>query len=152
MLTNRSQWQADPSVMDDTPRWHNSSSLMVYLRVVYARMAHIYVCICILCVRGWSGLIRPLHCDLQDLLRFPVSITPYSIRHLERSARLPLYDINKNLSLYPYRTWHEDRPINWTSVAIWLQLGFSPVAVVQQYNREVTHITHKQSTNTIQKH
>jgi hypothetical protein len=32
-----------------------------------------------------------------------------------------------------------------------LQLGFSPVAVVQQYNRQVTHITHKQSTNTIQK-
>jgi hypothetical protein len=33
-----------------------------------------------------------------------------------------------------------------------LQLGFSPVAVVQQYNRQVTHITHKQSTNTIKKH
>jgi hypothetical protein len=33
-----------------------------------------------------------------------------------------------------------------------LQLGFNPVAVVQQYNRQVTHITHKQSTNTIQKH
>jgi hypothetical protein len=33
-----------------------------------------------------------------------------------------------------------------------LQLGFSPVAVVQQYNRQVTHITHKQSTNTVQKH
>jgi hypothetical protein len=31
-----------------------------------------------------------------------------------------------------------------------LQLGFSPVAVVQQYNRQVTQITHKQSTNTIQ--
>jgi hypothetical protein len=30
--------------------------------------------------------------------------------------------------------------------------GFSPVAVVQQYNRQVTHITHKQITNTIQKH
>jgi hypothetical protein len=29
-----------------------------------------------------------------------------------------------------------------------LQLGFNPVAVVQQYNRQVTHITHKQSTNT----
>jgi hypothetical protein len=29
-----------------------------------------------------------------------------------------------------------------------LQLGFSPVAVVQQYNRQVTQITHKQSTNT----
>jgi hypothetical protein len=26
------------------------------------------------------------------------------------------------------------------------------VAVVQQYNRQVTHITHKQSTNIIQKH
>jgi hypothetical protein len=26
------------------------------------------------------------------------------------------------------------------------------VAVVQQYNRQVTHITHKQSTNTIKKH
>jgi hypothetical protein len=25
-----------------------------------------------------------------------------------------------------------------------LQLGFNPVAVVQQYNRQVTHITHKQ--------
>jgi hypothetical protein len=33
-----------------------------------------------------------------------------------------------------------------------LQLGFNPVAVVQQHNRQVTHITHKQSTNTIQKH
>jgi hypothetical protein len=32
------------------------------------------------------------------------------------------------------------------------QLGFSWVTVVQQYNRQVTHITHKQSTNTIQKH
>jgi hypothetical protein len=31
-----------------------------------------------------------------------------------------------------------------------LQLGFNPVAVVQQYNRQVTQITHKQSTNTIQ--
>jgi hypothetical protein len=28
-----------------------------------------------------------------------------------------------------------------------LQLDFIPVAVVQQYNRQVTHITHKQSTN-----
>jgi hypothetical protein len=33
-----------------------------------------------------------------------------------------------------------------------LQLGFSPVAVVQQYNKQVTYITHKQSTNTIQQH
>jgi hypothetical protein len=30
-----------------------------------------------------------------------------------------------------------------------LQLGFNPVAVVQQYNKQVTH---KQSTNTIQKY
>jgi hypothetical protein len=28
------------------------------------------------------------------------------------------------------------------------QLGFNPVAVVQQYNRQVTDITHKESTNT----
>jgi hypothetical protein len=33
-----------------------------------------------------------------------------------------------------------------------LQLGFNPVAVAQQYNRQVTQITHKQSTNTIQGH
>jgi hypothetical protein len=31
-----------------------------------------------------------------------------------------------------------------------LQLGFGPVAVVQQYNKQVTYIAHKQSTNTIQ--
>jgi hypothetical protein len=31
-----------------------------------------------------------------------------------------------------------------------LQLGFNPVAVVQQYNRQVTHITHKQNTKTQQ--
>jgi hypothetical protein len=37
-------------------------------------------------------------------------------------------------------------------VCVNLQLGFNPVAVVQQYNRQVTHITQKQSTNTIQKH
>jgi hypothetical protein len=33
-----------------------------------------------------------------------------------------------------------------------LQLGFNPVAVVQQYNRQVTQNTHRQSTNTIQQH
>jgi hypothetical protein len=32
-----------------------------------------------------------------------------------------------------------------------LQLGFNPVAVVRHYNRQITQITHKQSTNTIQK-
>jgi hypothetical protein len=29
-----------------------------------------------------------------------------------------------------------------------LEFGFSPVAVVQQYNRQVTHITHKHNKNT----
>jgi hypothetical protein len=29
-----------------------------------------------------------------------------------------------------------------------LQLGFSPVAVVQQYNRQVTHITHRNKAQT----
>jgi hypothetical protein len=31
-----------------------------------------------------------------------------------------------------------------------LQLGFNPVAVVQQYSRQVTHITHKHNTKTQQ--
>jgi hypothetical protein len=29
-----------------------------------------------------------------------------------------------------------------------LQLGFNPVAVVQQYNRQVTHITHTNKAQT----
>jgi uncharacterized membrane protein len=35
-------------------------------------------------------------------------------------------------------------------IYIKLELGFSPVAVVQQYNRQVTYITHKQNTKTQQ--
>jgi hypothetical protein len=31
-----------------------------------------------------------------------------------------------------------------------LQLGFNSVAVIQQYNRQITHITHKHNTKTQQ--
>jgi hypothetical protein len=34
-------------------------------------------------------------------------------------------------------------------ILVELQLSFNTVAVVQQYNRQVTHITHKQSTNIL---
>jgi hypothetical protein len=56
------------------------------------------------------------------------------------------------------RTSNQNATLSATSTAleiyifVKLQLGFSPVAVVQQQNRQATHITHIQSTNTIQKH
>jgi hypothetical protein len=69
------------------------------------------------------------------------------LRTVRRDAVIQCSDLSRRVLSLGYNNNNNNN----NNIFAKLQLGFSPVAVVQQYNRQVTHITHKQNTNIIQK-